>query len=89
MNSEEALLQKIEYLIERLSMPLPADELSNGWSEAGQKAMLNFFEDLRLKLLAHEDLPYFGIVRGLDYWGVSSGELLQKAAEVDYGLRHR
>ena len=49
--------------------------------------MLKFFEDLRLKVIAGETLPYLGIVRGLDHWGIGGGELFQKAAEVDHELR--
>jgi hypothetical protein len=81
------LITKIDELIEGLSVPLRPDELAHGWSEPSQSAMLNFFEDLRLKVTAGEQLPYLAILRGLDHWGISGGELFRKVAEVDYELR--
>lgn len=83
----QSLIPTIEDLIQKLSTPLQPDELAHGWSESSQKAMLEFFEDLREKVLAGETLPYLGIVRGLDHWGISGGQLFQKAAEVDHELR--
>jgi hypothetical protein len=85
---DQHIVAAIDDLIEKLSGPLTGNEVANGWSERSQKAMLEFFQDLRLKLMSDdESLLYFSIVRGLDHWGVSGGELFQKAAEVDRELR--
>jgi hypothetical protein len=56
-------------------MPLGRDELAAGWSEPSQQAMLKFFIDLRERIANGEELPYLGIVRALDHWGVLGGEL--------------
>lgn len=83
------LVTTIDDLIQKLSRPLDADELLHGWSEPSQEAMLKFFQDLRLKLEAGERVPYLSIVRGLDHWGISGGELFQEAAKVDHDLREQ
>jgi hypothetical protein len=83
------LITNINELIGELSSPLRPDEVAHGWCKASQEAMLQFFEDLRQKVIAGEQLPYLGIVRGLDHWGVSDGELFRKASEVDHELRER
>ncbi len=83
----QSLIPTIDSLIQKLSMPLQPDELAHGWSESSQEAMLKFFEDLRLKVIADADLPYLGIVRALDHWGVSGGELFREAAQIDHELR--
>lgn len=77
----------IDDLIESLSLPLSSDDVRHGWSEPSQTAMLRFFEDLRLRVAADENLPYLGILRGLDHWGVIGGALFHKVAEIDYELR--
>jgi hypothetical protein len=84
---DQHLVTTIDALIEELSRPLPADELAHGWSKPSQKAMLEFFQDLRIKIRAGESLPYLSIVRALDHWGVTGGELFQEAAEADRQLR--
>jgi hypothetical protein len=81
------LVRNINELIDELSLPLEPEEVSHGWSEHSQTAMLKFFEDLRQRVIAGEQLSYLGIVRGLDHWGINGGELFRKAAEVDQQLR--
>jgi hypothetical protein len=81
------LVTNINELIDELSLPLRPEEVAHGWSEPSQAAMLKFFEDLRQRVIAGEQLGYLGIVRGLDHWGISGGELFRKAAEVDHELR--
>jgi hypothetical protein len=83
------LVTAIDDLIEKLSRRLDADELLHGWSEPSQQAMLKSFQDLRVRLEAGERVPYLSIVRGLDHWGISGGELFQKAAQVDHELREQ
>ncbi len=88
MNDRETLIATLENLVDKLSRPLSADESRKGWTEASQSAILSFLNDLRTKLLADETIPYLSIVRALDHWGVTGGELFQEAAKIDYGLRH-
>ena len=77
----------VDQIISRLSEPLPEEEIKNGWSETSQKAMLSFFRDLRIKLSQGEVLPYLGILRGLDHWGVEGGEIFHLVAQLDHQLR--
>jgi hypothetical protein len=88
MEDKESLASKVNSLIDSLLNPLSPNEISNGWSEARQTAIRSSLDDLRTKLLRNERIPYFGIVRALDHWGITGGDLFQKAAEIDYGLRH-
>jgi hypothetical protein len=74
-------------MVEKLSVPLDAEEVSNGWTEESRLAMLTFFKDLQIKV-ASQQLSYLGILRGLDHWGVNRGELFRSAAEIDYELRN-
>lgn len=50
-------------------------------------AMFKFFIDLRQRVSDGEELPYLGIVRALDHWGVLGDELFRECAKVDHGLR--
>lgn len=84
----EILLLMIDQIVETLSGPLPSEELKNGWTEKSRMAMCDFFKDLQSKLSNDQPIPYLGIVRGLDHWGVSGGELFRSVSEIDYKLRH-
>ena len=83
-----SLLLMIDEIVEKLSGPLPSEELMNGWTEESRRAMSDFFKDLQSKLSNKETVPYLGIVRGLDHWGVFGGELFRRVAEIDHKLRH-
>jgi len=83
------LLQTIDQLVARLSNPLRDVDRSAGWTEPSQQAMLKFFLDLRNRVTNGEDLPYLGIVRALDHWGVLGGELFRDCANVDQELRQQ
>lgn len=87
MNQE--LFQTIDRLIERLSQPLREADLAAGWTGPSQQAMLKFFRDLRDRVNNKEELPYLGIVRALDHWGVLGGELFRECANVDHELRQK
>ena len=84
----EDLLQTIDRVVERLSKPLREVDLSSGWREPSQQAMLKFFKDLRERISQGEELPYLGIVRALDHWGVLGGDLFRDCANIDHELRH-
>lgn len=77
----------IDSIIENLSGPLTSEEISNGWTEDSQRVMTDFFKDLQSKISNKEELSYFGILRGLDHWGISGGELFLKVAAIDHRLR--
>ena len=86
--TEQSLQLMIDQIVEKLSGPLPSEELVNGWTDESRLAMSDFFKDLQSKLSNKEPVPYLGIVRGLDHWGVGDGELFRRVAEIDYKLRH-
>ena len=79
----------VDEIILKLSGQLPEEEMKQGWSETSQDAMLTFFRDLRIKLSNGESLPYLGILRGLDHWGVEGGEIFHLVAQLDHKLRER
>lgn len=87
MNQE--LLPTIDRLVEQLSKPLQEADLAAGWNGPSQQAMLKFFRELRDRVTTGEELPYLGIVRALDHWGVLGGELFRACANVDHQLRHK
>ncbi len=84
--TQETLLQEIDSMIQALSSPLPTSEIKEGWTPESQAAMLQFFQDLKAKILKEETLPYLSISRGMDFWGITGGKLIDKAAFISVEL---
>jgi hypothetical protein len=84
--ARQALLARLDDMIERLSGVLSDAELRHGWTDRSRLAMLNFFENMRRDAAAGKSLKtipnYVSIVRGLDHYGISGGALFQAAAEI-------
>lgn len=81
--------QKIDDVIAELSTSVSASESTDGWTLESKKAIKVYFENLRLKLQAKEPLPPLDVCRGMDHWGVISGPILEKAAQISNELRSR
>lgn len=87
MTNIHRIVQEIDEMLVALNCPVSSKEKSDGWSETSKRAMKEFFEDLRIKLLTGEPLPPLNITRGMDHWGVFRGELLENAAHISNELR--
>lgn len=91
MKTTGLLLQRVDKIITTLSNPLSADNMGGGWSEESRLAMLRFFETLRDDLVNGVDVSakaeYASIARGMDHWGIVSGQLLEDATRVSAEIR--
>jgi hypothetical protein len=85
--TDQNILANIDSVIDALSTPVNASEISEGWTPESKKAIKTFFEGLKNMLLSGEDLPPMSISRALDHWGVISGEILEKSAQISNELR--
>lgn len=87
--ANQTIDQKIDEVIADLSTPVSASESADGWTLESKKAIKAFFEDLQKKLQSDEALPPLNISRALDHWGVVSGQILEKSAQISNELRLR
>jgi len=85
----QAIYQKIGDIIAELSAPVSASEAEDGWTLESKKAIKAYFENLRQKLQKGEALPPLDVCRGMDHWGVISGPILEKVAQISNELRSR
>jgi len=85
MDSQD--LKEIDAILLRLNSPLKEDDVKNGWSAESQKVAATYFETLKSAFISGSALPSLGIVRGLDHWGVTGGDLLEDLARVTNKLR--
>jgi len=83
------LEQRIERLIEKLSLPPSEKEARDGWTAKGKKAIKDLLENLLLKLQSDQPLPPVSISRGMDSWGVTGGDILEEGAKISNQLRSR
>ena len=80
---------KIDEIIAELSSPMSASESEEGWTPESKKTIKTFFEDLKKKLQSGEDLPPLNISVWLDHWGIISGSVLEKSAQISNELHSR
>jgi hypothetical protein len=84
------LIQKIQTVMSDLSAALTEVEAAGGWTEESKNAILMFFQDLLLEVESGKEIPYVGLVRGLDAWGINrGGTLYEKAMEIARELNAR
>lgn len=83
----QTIEQKINEVIADLSVPVSASEAADGWTAESKQAIKKYFENLKQKLLAGEELPSLDVCRGMDHWGVVNGPILEKAAQISNELR--
>jgi hypothetical protein len=76
----DKLLKELNDLIAALELPLPSDELANGWTPQAQDATLIFLRTIREAACEGRPLPDVSSAgRALDHWGVTEGPLLEAA----------
>jgi hypothetical protein len=84
-------MARLDDIIERLSMPLSESDMRHRWTEEGRCAFLKFYQQMRADAIHGKDLKsvanYLSVSRGLDVWGISSGELYQAALSVSAAVR--
>lgn len=85
----EQLIAEIDALLVRTQLPLTAVEMGDGWTEAAQQAAIKFLEKLRVQVASEERFSQMNLARALDSWGVVSGELLDRYAELSNSLREQ
>ena len=81
MTTRDQLIRELEDFLFALSTPLTDLESAHGWTEQTQKAMLQFFSEIRAKIMAGEPSDKNigrGVVRSLDHFGVGGGPLFNK-----------
>lgn len=77
------LIKKIDAVLTALATPLSNAEVADGWTNESKSAMLKFFQNLREQVVNGEEIPYVGLVRGLDAWGIErGGALYENAMEI-------
>jgi hypothetical protein len=89
MNSSQESLNLIDDVIAELSALVTADERASGWEDESKQATVKYFTEIRECLITGTPLPSLDIVRGLDHWGVSDGNLLKKIARIANHLRNQ
>lgn len=76
------LIQKIESIIQTLKAPVTPDESDAGWTESVKGGYIPFFADLINDFRGGKEIPYVGIVRSLDAYGIDGGGLYEAILEV-------
>ena len=66
-------------LIVRLEAPVSPDEEVHGWTTKSKAGIARYFRELKIGALKAD----YGLVRGLDAWGVSSRSLYDEALAVN------
>jgi hypothetical protein len=91
MTNRVRIIGRLDRMIARLSKPLSPSDIRDGWSEQSRKAISEVLEELRARLLTDEPLTeaekQLSISRGMDTWGIVSGDLLEEGAEISNQLR--
>ena len=84
---KENLDAELGTIIECLSQPLSDEESQEGWTTQSKAAISKYFQDKRLALNEGKPTADWGLVRGLDAWGIQKGNLWDKALGVNAKLR--
>ena len=83
--------ERIEEIIELLSCPLTPDQTAEGWTEQAKEGLRSFFLDLLENVRNARPITHIGVLRSLDTWGVSKGDLHDKiiGVSVELNSTHR
>ena len=81
----------VDRLVQLLSEPVSADEANCGWSmpakEGMRKFMTKLLSDIDHDPFFYQKLEYRTIARGLDHWGVLSGQLCDELTDISSLIR--
>ena len=79
----EPLKTELANLMDELQLPPSADELADGWQPALKNRWADWFAAFCAKLeLGEETPPGWGILRAMDFDGVSHTPLAKRASRV-------
>jgi len=87
MNGNINVETRINKLLERLALSPNEEEVRDGWTVEGKKAISNLLNEILTRLRSGEPIPPISIARGMDSWGVGSGDLLTEGASISNELR--
>lgn len=76
------LIQKIESIIQTLQAPVKSEELASGWTASIKEGYIPFFANLIDDIRSGKEIPYVGLIRSLDAYGIDSGGLYEAMLEV-------
>lgn len=83
------LSDKIEMIIATLKGPLSVDEENAGWTKQSKEGYVPLFGSLLSSLRGGEQIPYVGLARSLDGWGIGDGDLYKNMMEVANEINSR
>ena len=78
------MIADLEKLIGLLAAPVSDQELADGWTPEAKAGIANYFRNQKDSL---DREAVSGLIRGMDAWGVSQGDLFQEALRVNRALR--
>ncbi|HEY6446753.1 MAG TPA: hypothetical protein VIY53_09860 [Acidobacteriaceae bacterium] len=81
------LTERLLQLIERLALPVSHDEAAYGWTTQSKAAIGKYFQSKLAELEKGSSTADFGLVRGLDAWGIAGGSLYDDALRVNASFR--
>ena len=83
------LLEDIDALLALLRGPVSSASASDGWTDALAEKWVGVFEELRGRVVSDRSIAPVSIARAMDFDGIVSGELLDRAAAISNVLRAR
>lgn len=83
---DQALLKRLVRLIDQLALPVSQEEASYGWTARSKAGIEKFFRSKLAELEQGSAKTDYGLVRGLDAWGISDGSLYDEALRVNMSL---
>lgn len=81
------IVSAVDAVIKKLTVAVTPSEAKDGWTVQSKEAAAKYFNELRQSVTEGNTLPPLDIVRGLDHWGVTGGDLLEEIAGVTNALR--
>ena len=87
MKISKETLNAIDSLITELSAPALPIEIESGWDQESKHAIKKYFDEIREGLYTNSSLPSLNVIRGLDHWGISSGDLFKRIVLVTRKLK--
>jgi hypothetical protein len=72
----------IASVVAQLEAPLDANEAKVGWTKSMKAGYIDVFTKLLSQVQDGEAVPYFGIARSLDGYGLGDGELCERMFHI-------
>ncbi|MCJ8267919.1 MAG: hypothetical protein MJK04_00780 [Psychrosphaera sp.] len=80
MATANSLITKIDVLVKKLGDELAPEDIKGGWTDKRREDTTKLLTDLKVDIKAGKTIDNLSIPRGLDYWGIFSGPLLEETA---------